>query len=157
MNRVEQGISKPLQPGVRNPCPCCGYLTLEERGGYEICELCNWEDDGQADPFADEVWGGPNHNYALSKARNNFQKFLIMYDPTKPNSRIGGAASDLERTAKRAIMAAFGAMAHETDQTVIDRLWQQVKDNEQILRSETRRKIEEYQARRSRDNSANQT
>lgn len=27
-------------------CPCCDYLTLTERGQYEICEVCFWEDDG---------------------------------------------------------------------------------------------------------------
>lgn len=28
------------------PCPCCGYRTLQERGQYEICPVCSWEDDG---------------------------------------------------------------------------------------------------------------
>ncbi|MFF1770133.1 CPCC family cysteine-rich protein [Streptomyces sp. NPDC058249] len=28
-------------------CPCCGFLTLDERGSYEICPVCFWEDDGQ--------------------------------------------------------------------------------------------------------------
>lgn len=26
-------------------CPCCGFKTLDERGGYDICEVCDWEDD----------------------------------------------------------------------------------------------------------------
>jgi len=26
-------------------CPCCGYLTLPERGAYDICPVCFWEDD----------------------------------------------------------------------------------------------------------------
>ncbi|HEI2325144.1 TPA: hypothetical protein SI485_004590, partial [Escherichia coli] len=26
-------------------CPCCGYLTLPERGQYDICPVCQWEDD----------------------------------------------------------------------------------------------------------------
>jgi hypothetical protein len=28
-------------------CPCCGYLTLDEEppGTYEICVVCDWEDD----------------------------------------------------------------------------------------------------------------
>ncbi|PFK64880.1 hypothetical protein COJ21_25310, partial [Priestia megaterium] len=30
----------------RVPCPCCEYLTLENADDYEICILCNWEDDG---------------------------------------------------------------------------------------------------------------
>ena len=27
------------------PCPCCGAHTLDELGTYEICAVCNWEDD----------------------------------------------------------------------------------------------------------------
>ncbi|MGW7410740.1 CPCC family cysteine-rich protein, partial [Streptomyces sp. NPDC054833] len=28
------------------PCPCCGYLVLEDGPGwYEICRICRWEDD----------------------------------------------------------------------------------------------------------------
>ena len=63
----------------REKCPCCGFPTLDERGDYDICELCNWEDDGQDDLYADEVWGGPNGDYSLTEARRNFNKHLIMY------------------------------------------------------------------------------
>ncbi|WP_198674015.1 CPCC family cysteine-rich protein [Chitinophaga alhagiae] len=30
---------------INSTCPCCGYITLSERGGYEICPICFWEDD----------------------------------------------------------------------------------------------------------------
>lgn len=56
-------------------CPCCGYLTLEERGGYDICPVCFWEDDGQDDHNADLVLGGPNGRLSLSEARKNFREF----------------------------------------------------------------------------------
>lgn len=62
----------------RVKCPCCGFLTLEERGNFDICPLCRWEDDGQNDPYADEVWGGPNGDCSLTEARKNFEKNLIM-------------------------------------------------------------------------------
>ena len=26
-------------------CPCCGEETIEELGDYEICKICDWEDD----------------------------------------------------------------------------------------------------------------
>ena len=26
-------------------CLCCGYRTLDERGGYDICPVCFWEDE----------------------------------------------------------------------------------------------------------------
>ena len=31
------------------PCPCCGFITLPERGGDDICPVCFWEDDRQDD------------------------------------------------------------------------------------------------------------
>jgi hypothetical protein len=34
---------------VRYACPCCGYPTLGSLGEFEICYLCDWEDDGQDD------------------------------------------------------------------------------------------------------------
>lgn len=155
INRIEQGIIKPPQPGLRYSCPCCGYLTLSERGGYGICELCNWEDDGQDDPHADEAWGGPNGAYSLGQARANFRRYLIMYAPDKPKTRIGGDDSGVEQQAKRAIMAAFDAMVGEIDHTKMKRLWQQVTDNERLLRSELHRKIREYEARSQKDISSN--
>lgn len=56
-------------------CPCCGYKTLSERSGFEICAVCFWEDDGQDDDDADEVLGGPNGDLNLTQARANFQEF----------------------------------------------------------------------------------
>ena len=38
-------------------CPCCGFRTLDDRGGDDICPVCFWEDDGQDDHDADEVRG----------------------------------------------------------------------------------------------------
>ena len=58
-------------------CPGCGYPTLAERGGYDICEVCNWEDDNQDDPKADEIWGGPNSDLSLTKNRINIGRILI--------------------------------------------------------------------------------
>ncbi|WP_240918015.1 CPCC family cysteine-rich protein [Phycicoccus sp. HDW14] len=50
-------------------CPCCGHVTLAERGGYEICDECGWEDDGQDDHDAEVVRGGPNGRESLASAR----------------------------------------------------------------------------------------
>ncbi len=50
-------------------CPSCGYPTLSERGAYEICGVCNWEDDNQDDDEADKVWGGPNGELSLTENR----------------------------------------------------------------------------------------
>jgi Cysteine-rich CPCC len=56
-------------------CPCCGCKTLSDRGGFEICEVCYWEDDGQDDHDADEVRGGPNGGLSLTEARANYRQF----------------------------------------------------------------------------------
>jgi Cysteine-rich CPCC len=56
-------------------CPCCGHRTLDERGGFEICPVCFWEDDGQDDHDAGEVRGGPNGALSLAQARKNFGEF----------------------------------------------------------------------------------
>ncbi|WP_442505878.1 CPCC family cysteine-rich protein [Novipirellula sp. SH528] len=53
-------------------CPCCGYATLDERGGWDICRICWWEDDGQDNHNATVVTGGPNSNISLARARLNF-------------------------------------------------------------------------------------
>lgn len=78
---LERQATRLAKEGEAFTCPCCGYPTLSERGGYEICRLCNWEDDGQDDDRADEVWGGPNSNYSLTEARHNFAQHLTMYRP----------------------------------------------------------------------------
>jgi hypothetical protein len=31
------------------PCPCCGFLTLDERSCFEISPVCFWEDDDRDD------------------------------------------------------------------------------------------------------------
>jgi hypothetical protein len=54
-------------------CPCCSFITLAERSGYEICPVCFWEDDGQDDHDADLVRGGPNGRLSLTAARANFR------------------------------------------------------------------------------------
>ena len=144
--RCEQGVVRPPGVGVRYVCPCCGYLTLTERGGYEICCLCNWEDDGQDDPRADEVWGGPNGAYSLARARHNFRQYLVMYDPSQRSTRIGGSDSPVELGAKRAMTSAFDAMPSATDRTTLENSWREVFRAESVLRSETKRKVEEYEA-----------
>jgi len=57
-------------------CPSCGFPTLNERGGYEICSVCNWEDDNQDDESTDEIWGGPNSNLSLTQNRLDIGKTL---------------------------------------------------------------------------------
>jgi hypothetical protein len=65
-----------LPPGeTQYRCPCCGCRTLDERGGYDICPVCFWEDDGQHEHDADMVRGGPNGGLSLTQARSNYHQF----------------------------------------------------------------------------------
>jgi hypothetical protein len=62
---------------TRHRCPCCGFLTLHERGAYEICPVCLWEDDDGDEHFcspAPERPRGPNAVH-LWEARENFREF----------------------------------------------------------------------------------
>jgi hypothetical protein len=56
-------------------CPCCGYLTLSEPppGTFEICPVCNWEDDNVQFNDIDYI-GGANEE-SLREDRLNFKKF----------------------------------------------------------------------------------
>ena len=71
-------ISEPHRENVSYRCPCCKCLTLHERGGYEICPVCFWEDDGQDDPYADEMSGGSNGEMSLTQARSNYAEYGAM-------------------------------------------------------------------------------
>lgn len=57
---------------LKNTCPVCGYLTLEERDAYDICAICFWEDDGSDDSelFSES---GPNQ-MTLHEGREIFQE-----------------------------------------------------------------------------------
>lgn len=57
---------------LKNSCPVCGYLTLDERSVYDICLICFWEDDGD-DDFESERISGPNH-MTLTEGRGLFFK-----------------------------------------------------------------------------------
>jgi hypothetical protein len=61
------------QSGGPFRCPCCGIPYLRGRACFEVCPICLWEDDGQDDPNADEIRGGPNGKESLTSARANFQ------------------------------------------------------------------------------------
>jgi hypothetical protein len=88
-------VVKPRIEGVSYQCPCCGFLTLWERGGDDICPVCFWEDDGQDENDADTVRGGPNHDLSLTQARKNYistgaceERFLKNLRPPKTGEHV---------------------------------------------------------------------
>jgi hypothetical protein len=91
VTQLDNSASAPRKEGVLYRCPCCGARTLGERGGFEICPVCFWEDDGQDDEDADVVRGGPNGDLSLTQGRKNFEEFgasdrrsLSSVRPAKP-------------------------------------------------------------------------
>jgi hypothetical protein len=56
------------EPEILEVCPCCLYRTLQEQGGYDVCPVCRWEDDGQR---ALGVYSHPNR-MTLREGRANF-------------------------------------------------------------------------------------
>ncbi|HRI65922.1 MAG TPA: CPCC family cysteine-rich protein [Polyangium sp.] len=63
-------------------CPCCKLRTLTERKHYEICSICNWEDDPLQEERTDYA-GGAN-TVSLNEARRNFMKHGTI-DPRAPS------------------------------------------------------------------------
>lgn len=57
------------------PCPCCGYKTLSAppEGTYEICPVCNWEDDPVQ--LKDPDYKGGANTVSLREGQKNFQSF----------------------------------------------------------------------------------
>jgi Cysteine-rich CPCC len=57
-----------------HPCPCCGYLTLDEAppGTFDICKVCFWEDDNVQ--FHDPYYEGGANRVSLNQARANYRE-----------------------------------------------------------------------------------
>ncbi|EQA0898450.1 hypothetical protein A6C84_004098 [Escherichia coli] len=51
-------------------CPCCRKYAFSGHGSYEICPLCNWEDD----PVQEEEpnYGGGANVMSLNEARKAY-------------------------------------------------------------------------------------
>lgn len=56
-------------------CPCCGFLTLSEETHetFEICPVCNWEDDDVQ--FNNPDFRGGANQESLNEAKENYKKF----------------------------------------------------------------------------------
>ncbi len=54
----------------RFPCPCCGYLVFDEPpGSYDLCPVCQWEDDALQLEYATTLSGGANGGTLLDEQR----------------------------------------------------------------------------------------
>jgi cysteine-rich CPCC protein len=134
-----------LDISSRVRCPCCGYPALREAAAYDICELCNWEDDGQGEASADEVWGGPNGAYSLTDARRNFRDHLVMYASGR-DTRLTPGDTERTRGAKRALMAAFDRV-EQASGIQLSSVLAKIERQEALLREELNRKVRDYESR----------
>ena len=58
----------------KHPCPVCGYLVFSgPPGSYDICPICDWEDD-MVQLTHPDMAGGAN-KVSLIEAQQNFIKF----------------------------------------------------------------------------------
>lgn len=53
-------------------CPCCGHKTLPERGAYDLCPVCWWEDDDAPDDAVS--LDGPNGK-TLAEGQRLYQRY----------------------------------------------------------------------------------
>ncbi|MGV3654111.1 MAG: CPCC family cysteine-rich protein [Noviherbaspirillum sp.] len=51
-------------------CPCCGEFTLSEKDFYEICPICQWEDDPIQS--SDSTYVGGANTMSLNQAREDW-------------------------------------------------------------------------------------
>lgn len=59
---------------TRHLCPVCGKYEFENKNSFDICPVCNWEDDGvQLD---DPDWTEGANQMSLNEAREVYKNGL---------------------------------------------------------------------------------
>jgi hypothetical protein len=72
------------------PCPACGYLVFSNPvGSYDICPICNWEDDPVQLQHPD-LAGGAN-KVSLIEAQRNFMTLGAVEERHRSDVRAPGA------------------------------------------------------------------
>ncbi len=56
----------------KHPCPVCGQYEFPEEDSYDVCPVCDWEDDGVQEDDPD-YRGGANP-MSLNEARADWKK-----------------------------------------------------------------------------------
>lgn len=139
---VEPTGSSGKSQTTRYTCPCCGFPTLHERKLYDSCTVCFWEDDGQDDTEADEVWGGPNGDYSLTDARSNFMNYLSMFSP-KDEGDFPIHSGEPARKAKQDLLDYYERIKENltrySQQAIFDQLENYLKSISQVISSEFRK------------------
>jgi len=71
-----------------HPCPCCDFITLRSQGTYEICPVCDWEDEGFHPESARDLDAatGPNQG-TLRACRLAFAETVATHGIPEPAMR----------------------------------------------------------------------
>ena len=64
-------VPTPASASRAHPCPCCGCLTIQEPGEYDLCPVCFWEDDPSQS--SDPKFAGGANGYALESGRLSYR------------------------------------------------------------------------------------
>jgi hypothetical protein len=90
-----------------------------------------WEDDGEDDPDADEVLGGPNGDYSLTEARENFSAYRTQYRPGDGGFERDGPGTETHRRVC-AIVEKFEAMRRveftNWNSRLVASLWREINE-----------------------------
>lgn len=123
-------------------CPCCGYRTLTSRYETDTCFLCLWEDDLVSDLNQYEVVGGPNDDYSLSEARENFIKYLVMYRPSDPRFLI--YKSDIIDSKKKTVICIYDQLNETMDVVKKRTLIEEIKKYKKEIKEEINKNWNKY-------------
>ena len=66
-------LEEALRTAKRDPCPCCGFLTLFGRGNWIICPVCWWADEPRLGDDSDRH--SALNGLSLGAARANYAEF----------------------------------------------------------------------------------
>ena len=70
----ERGVKMKERTDTRHLCPVCGKYEFENKNSFDICPVCNWEDDGvQLD---DPDWTEGANQMSLNEAREAYKNGL---------------------------------------------------------------------------------
>ncbi|MFW5839618.1 MAG: CPCC family cysteine-rich protein [Planctomycetota bacterium] len=128
----------------RYTCPCCGFPLLTQRDAGEICELCNWEDDGLDDDSAEQV-SPANAPFTLAQGRTAFRRYGVMYHP-QDDPRIGGPDNQEELELKQAMVAAFETIQPGMEPAELQDVWRRINHLLKTLDAQLKQKILAYEA-----------
>lgn len=62
--RLRDGVIEPKKDSFRYTGPCCGYPTLQVRGGFDICCLWKSQRSRKRDNFRSDIFKGQESDYA---------------------------------------------------------------------------------------------